>query len=223
MSQYVRIKDGDKVREYPLRPFTEFTIADWKALCIPKAEGPDAFYEEVRRYVGIPKAALRRMSAADFDRITEALVTLRKDADEAQATSERIAGNWDEEGPRTIIHEGITYTVPQDLAQDTIYGQWVDMDLALDGATHEPEVMAAICACLLVEEGKEYEGFHTTLERFNTLPVRTAMMLTAFFFSKGERLRNALDRSMQRRMMSSRQGLGPKATSSTNDGEGGPP
>jgi hypothetical protein len=106
---------------------------------------------------------------------------------------------------------------------ETVYGQWVDMDIALEGAEHEPDVMASICACLLVEQGKEYEGYQKTRERFETLNVTMAMRLTAFFLSTSERLRTAIALSTSRRVMSLQHALDRVATASmpiTKDGTG---
>ena len=98
---------------------------------------------------------------------------------------------------------------------DTVYGQWEDMDVLLEDATTEPEVMTAICAVLLVEQGKEYDGFHKTQERFETLPARVAMGLVAFFLTTSERLRVTIQQHTRRRVMSALQGLELRATFST--------
>ena len=221
MSKAIAVRDGDKVRTYPLKDFGDFTIADWKRLCLPPIEGDDAFFEEVRRYVGIPKATLMKLPMVEVDKLTTALAQVSKEAQEAKAEAERLADVWKDEGPNSIEFDGVQWRVPKALELDTVFGQWVDMDAALDGATHEPEVMAAICACLLVEEGKEYEGFHKNVERFDAMPVRTAMMLTAFFLQRSERLNNALLRSMQRRTMLLLPAQGQTVIASTNDGDGG--
>ena len=223
MSKAIAVRDGDRVRTYPLKEFSDFTIADWRAMCLPPIEegDPDAFYETIRRYVGIPKATLRKLPMAEMDRLTTALAKMQQEAEEARVASDKVVETWATDGPKEITHEGITYTVPQDLERDTVFGQWVDMDAALEGATHEPEVMAAICACLLVEKGGEYEGFHKTVERFDSLPVRTAMALTAFFLQRSERLTASMLRCMQRRMMRLQQGSGQTEAPLTNDGGGG--
>lgn len=215
----IAVRDGDTVRDYTLKPFGEFTIADWKRLCLPPVEGDEALYEEIRRYVGIPKATLRKLPMSQMDVLMSALADLRKEADMALNEASRLSEVWKDEGPNTIEFDGVTWRVPKSIDMDTVYGQWLDMDVALEGATHEPEVMAAICACLLVEEGKEYEGFHKTVERFESMPVRYAMMLTAFFLQQSERLKQAISRSMKRRVMSLRPLQEPEATYSMPGGE----
>lgn len=214
MSHYVGITDEKGVRkEYRIPDFGEMTVAEWKRLCLPvhELEGREAVHEELKRLTGIPLKHLRRLRPDQFDELIDAYVKLRKDAADREAEVDGI----DFANPDTIEHEGVIYTVPKDLAMETVYGQWEDMDVLLEGATTEPEVMASICAVLLVEKGKEYEGFHKSQERFETLPARVAMGLVAFFLTTSERLRIVIDQCMKRRVMSVLQGLGQGQTSST--------
>ena len=201
MGYAVAITDTDGTRRtYNVPDFGELTIAEWKRLCIPThdAQGVEAVHEDLKRLTGIPLKHLRRLSVEQVEQLTNAYIALREQAAKRQAEVDET--NY--ANPERITHDGITYVVPKDIDKEGTYGQWLDLQVAIDGATHEPEVMAAICACLLVEEGKEYEGFHKTLERFDTLPVRVAMGLTAFFFGSSERLANAISQSLTRRAMS---------------------
>lgn len=220
MSYYVGITDEKGVRkEYRIPDFGEMTVAEWKRLCLPvhELEGKEAVHEELKRLTGIPLKHLRRLRPDQFDELIDAYVKLRKDAADREAEVDGI----DFANPDTIEHEGVTYTVPKDLAMETVYGQWEDMDVLLEGATTEPEVMASICAVLLVEKGKEYEGFHKSQERFETLPARVAMGLVAFFLTTSERLKATIQQHTKRRVMSALQGLGQEGTSSTPSTVGG--
>ena len=214
MSYYIGITDERGTRkEYRVPDFGEMTVAEWKRLCVPVHEltGKDAVHEELKRLTGIPLKHLRRLRPDQFDQLVDAYVKLRQEAANREAEVDGV----DFANPDTITHDGVIYTVPKDLAMDTVYGQWEDMDVLLEDATTEPEVMTAICAVLLVEQGKEYEGFHRSQERFETLPARVAMGLVAFFLTTSERLRVTIQQHTRRRVMSALQGLELRATSST--------
>ena len=211
MSNAIRIKDEEgNAREYRVPPWREWTIADWRRLCLPIHDltGLDAFHEELKRVSGIPLKYLRRLPAAEVDKLVDAILAIRNEAEAARNAADDIAKRWEADGPKVVEFDGTRWTCPASLDMGTTYGQWVDLDNALDGAQHEPEVMAAICACLLVEEGKEYEGYHLTLERFDRMPVAVAMQVCAFFLNSSERLRNAIARYTSRLAMSLQHVLG---------------
>lgn len=196
MSYYISVKDGDVVKEYRVPSFDEFTIAEWVRLCLPEntEQGQAQLMEEVKRMTGIPLKALRRLPMGEFDRMCDAYVALRTEA----ALRQNEVGGVDFANPSTIEHKGVTYAVPTDLARDTITGQWVDLIACLEGKTHEPEVMEAICGRMLVPVGQQYDG----PVDMNELPVRVAMGLTAFFLGRSERLKTLIAEHSRRRLMS---------------------
>lgn len=213
MSYGITIRDTDgTARTYTVPAFGTFTVADWTRLCIPinDAEGRERIDEDLRRMVGIPKTAWRRLKEADRDKLIDAYVKLRTEAD---ARLEEVA-SIDFANPTTITHEGIVYAVPKDIDNEVTTGQWADILTALDNATHEPEVYAALCGILLIPEGKEYEAPLTDI--MERLPVRVAMGLSAFFFGTSERLRNEASRYLTRQVMSLLPERGPEEAASTN-------
>jgi hypothetical protein len=215
MSKAVAIIDTDGTRrEYRIPSFGEMAVAEWRDFLIPinDANDPDRLHEDLRRLTGIPLKHLRRLTVDQMDALVDAYVQLREDAAKAQQEAEGT--DWT--CPTEIDHNGITYTVPQSIDKEATYGQWLDLHHASGGGTI-PEVTAAICACMLVPKGQEYEGYHKSLEAFDTLPVRKAMGLVAFFLTSSERLRTFFGQSLARAMMSLQQGQGQEAIPSTSD------
>lgn len=213
MSQYIAVTDEHgKRREYRIPDIGILTVAQWVELCKPnESEGHDGLIEDLHRFSGIPKKHLRKLPPGEADKLIEALVKVRTDA---EARDAEVKGE-DWRNPATIEHEGVTYTVPQDLEHGTCFGQWVDLDAALEGVTTEAEAMLDICAAMLIEQGKEYEGLSVNLECMKTLPARIAMGLTAFFLGRSERLMSVMLRCTSRLVTSRLQGLGPEALTST--------
>lgn len=213
MSQYIALVDEKGIRrEYRVPDFASLTVAQWREMRKPSdATGHDALIEDLHRFSGVPKKHLRKLPPGEADKLIEALVKAQQ---EAEARAAEVNGE-DWRNPLTITHEGITYTVPQDLERDTVFGQWMDLDAALQGAESDADIMADICAAMLVEEGKEYPGLTANLDRMQTLPARVAMGLTAFFLPRSERLRSAIHQYSMRRVTSLLQGQGQEAASST--------
>lgn len=213
MSQYIAVTDEKGVRrEYRVPEFGTLTVTEWVQLCKPSEhEGHEGLVEDLHRFSGIPKKHIRRLPPSEADNLIGALVKLRT---EAEAREAQVRGE-DWRNPQTIEHAGITYTVPQDLEHDTCFGQWMDLDAALEGVTTEAEAMADICAAMLVEQGREYEGLKANQERMRTLPARVAMGLTAFFLGGSERLKSAMLRCTSRLVMSRLRALGQEARIST--------
>lgn len=215
MSQFIAITDEEgKRREYRIPAFGEFTVAEWLRLCLPINEEKDdrqRLDEDLRRMTGIPMAAWRRLRESERDKLVDAYVQLRIDAANRQQEVDAI----DFRNPDRIIHEGTTYTVPKDIDNEVTVGQWADLIGALDKATHEPEVYAAICGILLVPEGKEYDGPLTTT--MQTLPVRIALGVVAFFSGRSKRLRSELIRYSMLQATSRLRGLLPEGMPSIPD------
>lgn len=213
MSQYIAVTDEQgKRREYRIPDFGILTVEQWMEMSKPhEQEGHDGLIEDLHRFSGIPKKHIRKLPPGEADKLIEALVKLRTDA---EARDAEVRGE-DWRNPATIEHDGITYTVPQDLEQDTCFGQWMDLDAALEGVTTEAEAMLDICAAMLTEQGKEYEGLKVNQHRMRTLPARVAMGLTAFFLGRSGRLKSAMRRCMSRLVMSRLRALGLGAPTST--------
>lgn len=196
MSNYIEIIDEQgNERQYRVPDFASMTIAQWREVSQPH-EGGDL--EDLHHFSGVPIDVLKRLSVAQGEVLMDALIKAKI---EAEKRAIEVNGE-DYLNPQEITHEGITYTVPQDLERDTVFGQWVDLQAATDGATTDAECMADICAALLVEKGKKYEGLTVNLERLQTLPARVAMGMTAFFLGRSERLRNVMARYSSRHLMS---------------------
>ena len=213
MSQYIALVDEKGVRrEYRVPDFASLTVAQWREMRRPHdATGQDGLIEDLHRFSGVPKKHLRKLPPGEADKLIEALVKAQQEAEKRAA--EVNGEDW--RNPTTITHEGVTYTVPQDLERDTTFGQWVDLDAALQGSDNDAEIMADICAAMLVEDGKEYAGLTANLDRMQTLPVRVAMGLTAFFLLRSERLRSAIHQHSMRRVTSLLQGQGQEGSYST--------
>ena len=215
MSQFISITDEEgKRREYRIPAYGEFTVAEWLRLCLPVNEEKDdrqRLDEDLRRMTGIPLAAWRRLRESERDKLVDAYVQLRIDAANRQQEVDAI----DFRNPDRITHEGTTYAVPKDIDNEVTVGQWADLIGALDKATHEPEVYAAICGILLVPEGKEYDGPLTTT--MQTLPVRIALGVVAFFSGRSKRLRSELIRYSMLQATSRLRGLLPEGMPSIPD------
>ena len=216
----IAITDEHGVRhEYRVPECGEITVAEWARLCIPIHDltGKNALHEDLKRLTGVPLKHLRRLSVGEMDRLIDAYVGLRRGMQEREAEVDAT----DYTNPEEIEHNGVTYAVPKNLEMETTYGQWEDMDSLIDGVKTEPEMMQAICAVLLIEKGKEYEGYHKQLDAFATLPARVAMGLTAFFLSRSERVRSVTARCTRRLVMSLLQGQGQEQASSIASTETG--
>lgn len=188
MSHVIAIDDNGTRREYRVPTFAEFTIADWHRLCLPEntEEGQAQLMEEVKRMTGVPMRLLRKMPAKEFDKLTDAYVKLRTEADARKAEVEAESFT----NPGKIEHGGITYIVPKDIDDSITAGQYADLLAAVEKNTTDPELYATLCGTLLIPEGKEYDGPFT--DAMQTLPVRIAMGLSAFFFERSQRCRTAL-------------------------------
>ena len=203
----VRLHDPrtGKYQDFNIRPFAELTVADWYDITNPPiAEGIselDATYELIQRWVKIPKAKLRRMPPAEVERLVTALGTMLGEATKAK---------MDEFTPEaTFAHDGITYTVPQNIEADTTFGQWADLNSRLEGMTTDADMLPVICAVLLVPEGTEYEGsdLDSRIAAMRALPAAYALKLTAFFFASGSRLQSVMNQYLSRKLTSALQVL----------------
>ena len=212
---YISVRDENgEAREYKIPTFGEFTLAEWKRLQIPAntEDGDKKWLEEVKRMTGIPLNALKRLTVEQFDKLLDAYFNLRTQEAERRTEVEQVDFSVVQE----VELAGVKYDVPQDLEKVSL-GQWIDLNGQLSKYDTEPDRLAAICGCMLVEQGKEYSG--SKFDEMQALPVSTAMGVTAFFLGKSERLRTSIDQSLKFRVMSLLQEQGLGVVSSTTPTE----
>ena len=210
-----------KYQDFRIKPFDELSIADWYTITNPPIpEGTtelEASYELIQRWASIPKAKLRRMRAQDVERLMSALGTMLGEATKAK---------MEEFTPEaTFTYDGITYAVPQNVEAETTFGQWADLNARLEGLTVDADMLPVVLACLLVEEGKDYDGadLDARIDAMRVLPAAYALKLTAFFFSSGTRLQDVTSRYLSRMLMSALQQLQQELSALAPAGDGSAP
>ncbi len=210
-----------KYQDFRIKPFDELSIADWYTITNPPIpEGTtelEASYELIQRWASIPKAKLRRMRAQDVERLMSALGTMLGEATKAK---------MEEFTPEaTFTYDGITYAVPQNVEAETTFGQWADLNARLEGLTVDADMLPVVLACLLVEEGKDYDGadLDARIDAMRVLPAAYALKLTAFFFASGTRLQDVTSRYLSRMLMSALQQLQQELSALAPAGDGSAP
>jgi hypothetical protein len=190
-----------------VKDFEELTIADWYTIAHPPIEqGLDemeANYLIIERWTGIAPDVLRTWRPSSVEQLMMALGKLLGDATKARLDE------WTPD--KTFTWNGITYTVPQVIEADTTFGQWADLNARLENLTADADMLPVICAVLLVEEGKSYDGtlLDERVASFRSMPVHYALKLTAFFFASGSRLQDVTSHYMNKRLSSALQALQP--------------
>jgi hypothetical protein len=194
----IEITDNGKAKQYHLKEPGTLTVADYRLL---KAEPLDDALDErerlvelLKRLTGIPKTHLRRIPMAQFTAMLDTMAThveqLGKDQAAANATDPAT----------TFEFRGTTYTVPQDIEAQTVYGQWEDLHNVLipQAGTSEADIAKAICAAMCLPEGVEYSGtvVKQSMQDFEALPVSTALAVSAFFFGSSKRFTSDTSRSI---------------------------
>ena len=185
----IDIIDNGKAKQYHLKEPGQLTVADYRLL---KAEPLDDALDErerlvelLKRLTGIPKTHLRRIPMVQFTAMLDTMAIhveqLGKDIAAADATDPAT----------TFTFQGTTYTVPQDIEAQTVYGQWEDLHNVLipQAGTSEADIAKAICAAMCLPEGVEYSGtvVKQSVQTFEALPVSTALAVSAFFFASNKR------------------------------------
>lgn len=188
----IEIQDGDKTRTYTLKPFPEVTIADWRKVGqlgeLEGMEEREKLVEIVKALTGIPMTKLRRVPAKQM----EQLLDMAGDIMAAVAVQRENT-----EVPESVTLHGVTYTVPRDVENGTLFGQYEDLNnVLMPKCEVEADIFQAACAALCLPEGTEYDGdtVMARMEAFNDLPIQTAMLVSAFFFDRSETFRSAVDR-----------------------------
>lgn len=176
-------------KRYRVKSAEEMTLGDWRDLTQVKLDPMDneAGVELVRRHTKIPKKLLRKLRPADADKVFTALGAMLAEA-------RLMKANDDYQLPTEYELDGVTYTVPQDLETDTVSGQWWDLE-SVSKTEHEADAMAQCLSVLLVPKGKEYDGVDRSAD-FMKMPMSDAFGMSAFFFGKSERFKNATHRSL---------------------------
>lgn len=191
----IELIDGDKTRRYTLKPFPEVTIADWRKVGeLGELEGlgnREKLVEIVKALTGIPMTKLRRVPAKQMEQMLDmagdimAAVALQRENTEV---------------PKSFVLHGVTYTVPQDVEVDSLWGQYQDLEhVLMPKCEVESDIFQAVCAALCLPEGTEYDGktVMARMETFNDLPIQTAMLVASFFFDKSETFRSVMDRCIR--------------------------
>lgn len=184
MGILIRVPYGDKVKEFTVKE--HLTLGDWKELtAIEQPKGKDAQYELLSKFTGIPRGRLKMIRTGDLDTMMEAMGGAL-----AELQAVRVADL--PPLPKTIEHEGATYTVPQDLNRDTVIGQWWSLE-KVDRIEHEADVHIETLNVLLVPEGQEYDAVDRR-DIWSRFPMRKAFELASHFFDNSERYKRETSR-----------------------------
>lgn len=191
-------KGTGKVRSYAVRGIEALTLREWMDIVhppeVPPASELDATIDLIHRWVKVPKPDLLRLSVGEMDRLVTALGNLI-----GKAAAFRIEG-W--KPPTTYEWAGVTYTIPQNIEAETTFGQWADLNAALEKLDNDADMLPVVMAHLLVEEGKDYDGSLTDAkaEAFKDCPIEVPIGLHSFFLGSGNRYKDAMSRFMNRRV-----------------------
>ena len=202
MGKAVEIIDEHGVSHvYPIRTAEELTVAEWVRMAVPPIQVGDdpaaeleGTYELLHRFLGCPMELLRRIPFSQLGALVQSV--------EAVA-SEVSTARKDGTVPASITFEGVTYTVPQNPAEDMTLGQYADIVARLDKVQYEDESLAVVLGVMLNPEGGyDAAGLEDRIAAFGRLPAIDAIRIAAFFFAGSEDLSAAWSRCMTRRLMS---------------------
>ena len=188
---------------YRVRGIDELTVKDWCDISYPpvsvEASDVEATIQLIQRWLKIPRRDLMRLQAGEMTRLVTGLGQML-----GHAAKMRIDA-WNP--PKEWKYKGKTYVVPQDLEEDTVWGQWVELNAALDDMKDERDLLPMVCAHLLTEKDKPFDtdDIPTRLAVFRAAPVEFPMKLTVFFLDSGSRLHDCMSRFMRSQVMSALQ------------------
>lgn len=191
-------KGTGKARTYAVRGIEALTLREWMDIVhppeVPPASELDATIDLIHRWVKVPKPDLLRLSVGEMDRLVTALGQLI-----GHAAAYRVE-SW--RPPLTYEWAGVTYTIPQNIEADTTFGQWADLNAALEKLDNDADMLPVVMAHLLVEQGKDYDGSLTDAkaEAFKDCPIEVPIGLHSFFLGSGNRYSDAMSRFMNRRV-----------------------
>lgn len=173
-------------KQFTLKSPGEVTLGDWADLTNIEVTGEDdteANIELVKRHTKIPKKLLRKLPMSEADKLIAAVADIMTEAMTIRSKEFEV--------PTEYTFKGMTYTVPHDLEKQTVSGQWWDLQKAKE-IKHEAECIARCLGALLVPVGQEYDGLVSArAQAFMGMPLADAFGLSAFFFDRSERFRNA--------------------------------
>lgn len=191
-------KGTGKVRTYAVRGIEALTLREWMDIVHPPEVPPecerDATIDLIHRWVKVPKPDLLRLSVGEMEKLSINLGIII-----GKAAAFRIEG-W--KPPSTYEWQGVTYTIPQNIEADTEFGQWADLNAALEKLDNDADMLPMVMAYLLVEEGKYYDASLTAakVEAFRECPIEVPIGLHSFFLGSGTKFKDAMSRFMNRRV-----------------------
>lgn len=191
-------KGTGKKRTYAVRGIEALTLREWMHIVHPPEVPPgselDATIDLIHRWVKIPKPDLLRVPVGEMERLVTALGSLI-----GKAAAYRVE-TW--KPPTTYEWQGVSYTIPQNIEAETTFGQWADLNAALDKIENGADMLPVVMAHLLVEEGKDYDGSLTDskVEAFKECPIEVPIGLHSFFLGSGNRYRDVMSLFMNRRV-----------------------
>lgn len=186
-------------KTYELKGFDRMTMSDWDGLYgepIPDdLKAYEKLIEMVSRMTGAPKTKLRKVKPKDMEAL---LVHMAKSASAMNEAGQK-------EPPKSFTHKGVEYIVPQDLEQETTYGQWFDLtEVFLPRSEKAIDSHLYSLAVLCTPKGKEYDAADVDMRRalFMKLPVRVGLSVCGFFFDRSQRYRSAISHYLSEKVTS---------------------
>lgn len=173
-------------KQFTLKSPDEVTLGDWADLTNIEVTGEDDIdrdIELVKRHTKIPKKLLRRLPPSEADKLIAAVADIMSEAKDIRSREFEV--------PTEYTFKGVTYTVPHDLEKQCVSGQWWDLQKTKE-VKHEAECIARCLGALLVPVGQEYDGLVSVrAQAFMGMKLADAFGMSAFFFDRSERYRNA--------------------------------
>ena len=151
----LRLRFHDRTEDIPLKSFGELTIAEWEDVT-KKQEKGETKADVLYRMFGIPheygKAAhngdaLGMMKVyedliGENNRTLEMMGKVREACDASEKRELHVLNSvWQQFRPAIqFVHaHGQTFRVPQNIGTDVNYGQWMNLQVAIDQRAHPPD------------------------------------------------------------------------------------